>query len=115
MGQQEPLIENGSDSEAPTTVDALLVEQVRRGDVDAVRTFFHDHYPGIYRYLLWLTERPEMAEDLTQETFLRACRALGRFDARLSLRPWLYRSAPREFLRAPPSQRVQTSVEADTA
>ncbi len=54
-----------SDTEAPPSAEALLVEQVRRGDVDAVRRFFHDHYPSIYQDLLWLTERPKMAEDFT--------------------------------------------------
>src|SRR5207245_8778722 len=48
--------------------------------------------------------------DLTQETFIRAWRALDRFDTRMSLRPWLHRIAHREFLRALRSHRSPVSL-----
>ena len=52
--------------------DAELVRQLRQGDADAGRRFVRDYYPGVYRYLLYLTGRREAAEDLTQETFVQA-------------------------------------------
>ena len=63
------------------SADALLLEQIRSGDPDAGRRFVREYYPGVYRYLLYLTGRPDWAEDLTQETFyssrpLRVPRAL---------------------------------------
>ena len=70
-----------------------------------------DHYPAIYRYLLYLTGRPEAAEDLTQETFLQAWRRLDTFDEGAPLRPWLHRIAHREFLQALRRQRPQTRLD----
>jgi RNA polymerase sigma-70 factor (ECF subfamily) len=93
-------------------MDALFVEQVRRGDPDATHRFFREYYPSIYRYLLWLTERPETAEDLTQETLVRAWRHLDRFEGRAPVRVWLLRIAHREFLRHLQSKRAQASLEA---
>jgi RNA polymerase sigma factor (sigma-70 family) len=90
------------------SADALLVEQVRRGDPEAGHRFFAEHYPGVYRYLLWLTGRPPLAEDLAQETFVRAWRYLHTFDGRAPLGPWLHRIAHREFLRALRSQTAAT-------
>src|SRR5689334_8371024 len=88
------------------SADALLLEQIRAGDADAARRFVGDHYPRIYRYLLYLTGRREMAEDLTQEAFLQAWRYLDRFVVRGSLGAWLHRIAHREFLQAVRSQRT---------
>src|SRR5262249_4438489 len=65
-----------------------------------------DFYPGVYRYLLLLSGRPELAEDLTQETFVQAWRHLEQFAGRSSLRVWLHRIAHREFLQALRHQRT---------
>jgi RNA polymerase sigma-70 factor (ECF subfamily) len=85
--------------------DRLLLEQIRAGDPDAGHRFIQEHYPGVYRYLLYLTGNPEAAADLTQETFLQAWRRLDTFNGRSALRTWLHRIARREFLQALRSQR----------
>jgi RNA polymerase sigma-70 factor (ECF subfamily) len=88
------------------------VDQIRAGDAEAGHRFVREHYPAIYRYLLHLTRQPEMAEDLTQETFLQGWRRLETFQERGSLRSWLYRIAHREFLRL--LQRRQAEPGLDT-
>jgi RNA polymerase sigma-70 factor, ECF subfamily len=108
---EDPLCENVPVANPVPAVDSLFVEQIRRGDPDATHRFFREYYPSIYRYLLWLTERPEVAEDLTQETVVRAWRHLDRFESRAPLRVWLLRIAHREFLRHLQSKRVQASLE----
>src|SRR5207244_650191 len=65
-----------------------------------------------YRYLFHLTRQPDMAEDLTQETFLQGWRRLETFQGRGSLRCWLYRIAHREFLQL--LQRRQADPGLDT-
>src|SRR6266540_3497402 len=91
--------------------DTRLVEQLRQGDPEAGRQFVRDHYPGIYRYLLYLTGRREAAEDLAQETFVQAWRRLETFDGGRPLRPWLHRIAHRQFLQDLRSQRSEASLE----
>jgi RNA polymerase sigma-70 factor (ECF subfamily) len=87
------------------STDAWLIRQIRSGDADAGHRWVREYYPAIYRYLLYLTNNPETAKDLTQETFLQAWRHLDSFDHRAPLRPWLYRIAHREFLQALRRQR----------
>ena len=76
------------------------VQRLREGDAEAGHVFVQRYYPGVYHYLLHITGRPELAEDLTQETFLQAWRRLDTFAGRAPLRVWLHRIAYREFLQA---------------
>src|SRR5438034_540728 len=98
-------------AEALPAEDARLLAQIRAGDADAGHRFVREHYPSIYRHLLYLTGQRESAEDLTQETFFQAWRHLDGFEGRAPLRHWLHRIAHREFVRSLRSQRAQVSLE----
>jgi RNA polymerase sigma-70 factor (ECF subfamily) len=91
--------------------EARLLEQLRKGDAAAGQQFVQEYYPGIYRHMLYLTGQAEMAEDLTQETFLQAWRHLHTFASRASLKTWLHRIAHREFLRALQRQRPHVCLD----
>ncbi len=52
-----------------------------------------DHREAIFRFLLGMARDPSEAEDLTQETFLRAHSRLASLDDETRLVPWLYRIA----------------------
>lgn len=54
---------------------------------------YEQYRERIYRYIHRLVSDPEQAEDLTQETFTRAFKALSRMPAGLRVSPWLYRIA----------------------
>lgn len=56
-------------------------------------TIYEQFRERIYRYIRHLVSDPELAEDLTQDVFLRAFRALPRMSADSRLAPWLYRIA----------------------
>ena len=81
-----------SDREAD---DASLVRRCLKDDPDAYR-FLVERYQGeVYGLSLRILGRPEDAEDLTQETFLRAFRALARYDPTRPFGAWLHTIASR--------------------
>lgn len=74
------------------------------GDEDAVRAAYNAHGAELYRFVLRGLGDAGAAQDVVQETFLRAWRAADRFDPRLaSLRVWLFaiaRNAMLDHVRA---------------
>ena len=62
--------------------DALAISRVRAGDDDAFRELVERHSRAVFRVAYRITGRVEDAEDVVQETFLRAYRQLDRFEAR---------------------------------
>jgi len=73
--------------------DRFLLEQIRAGNKAACDDCVRRHADGIYRLALRLVRDPAEAEDVTQETFLNAFKAIDKFDGRSELRTWLYRIA----------------------
>jgi RNA polymerase sigma-70 factor (ECF subfamily) len=71
--------------------EAALVRAAQRGSGEAVEELFARHWRPAYRAALLVTGDAAAAEDITQEAFLSALRALPRFDLRRPLRPWLHR------------------------
>lgn len=85
--------------------DALLLEQVRRGDAAAFERLFERHYATVYRALFGMLGAREPAEDLAQETFLALYRRPPRPEPGLSLAAWLCRVALNRASNALRSQR----------
>ncbi|MBZ5610156.1 MAG: sigma-70 family RNA polymerase sigma factor [Acidobacteriia bacterium] len=69
------------------------VERAQSGDSDAFRLLVEQHSRAIFRLAYRMTGNEEDAEDVVQETFLRAYRQLSRYEARSSFSTWLYRIA----------------------
>lgn len=70
--------------------DRLLVSRfLARRDEGAFRELYGRHAGGLYRFLLRLTGGPADAEEGLQETWVRACRSLDRFEWRSALSTWL--------------------------
>jgi RNA polymerase sigma-70 factor, ECF subfamily len=87
--------------------DAAAVAKARGGDEEAFRVLVERHSRGIYRLACRMTGRPEDAEDVVQETFVRVFRQLGRFEARSNFSTWLYRIAFNcaiDYMRARPQR-----------
>jgi RNA polymerase sigma-70 factor, ECF subfamily len=73
--------------------DATFVARARTGDPDAFRVLTECHGRALFRLAFRMTGNEQDAEDVVQESFLRAYRQLGRFDERASFGTWLYRIA----------------------
>ena len=73
--------------------EAALVDRARSGNQAAFAALVERYQQPIGSYLARLLGDSEEALDLTQETFLRAYRAIGRTSPELFVRPWLYRIA----------------------
>ena len=71
--------------------DAALVRAAQRGDAEAVDELFRRHWPAAHRAAWLVVHDSAAAEDIAQEAFLSALRALDRFDRRRPLGPWLHR------------------------
>lgn len=67
------------------------IERARGGDARAFEQLVRLHQRRIYRLALHLTGSGGDADDVTQETFFRAYRAIERFDGRAEIFTWLYR------------------------
>lgn len=70
----------------------------RSGDPDAVDLFVRALHRDVRRYVTFLGADPQSADDLTQDTFLRALGSLHRFEGRSSARTWLLSIARRAVI-----------------
>ncbi|WP_431683078.1 sigma-70 family RNA polymerase sigma factor [Kitasatospora sp. KL5] len=67
----------------------------RDGDPAAVERFVRATRQDVCRYVAYLSGEPQAADDLTQDTYVRALRSLPRFEGRSSARTWLLSIARR--------------------
>ncbi len=73
--------------------DRVFVAKARAGDADAFRALVEQHSRSLFRLAYRMTGSEPDAEDVVQESFLRAYRQLDKFDERASFGTWLYRIA----------------------
>lgn len=73
--------------------DAAAVALARDGDSEAFHALVDRHSRAVYRLAYRMTGSPQDAEDVVQETFLRAYKQLGRFESRANFSTWVHRIA----------------------
>lgn len=69
------------------------IHRARQGDESAWRKLMHKHQHVIFRLAYLILGDPDEADDVAQETFIRAHDSFESFEAEKPLRPWLYRIA----------------------
>src|SRR5262249_40714408 len=79
------------------TEDAWI-EQARAGDRAAFTALVDVYWGRIFRWLRGMTRCSHLAEDLTQDVFLKAWTALASFEPGTSFRAWLFRIAANRFV-----------------
>jgi RNA polymerase sigma-70 factor (ECF subfamily) len=75
------------------TTDVATVSRARAGDSDAFRLLVEQHSRLVFRVAYRMTGNEHDADDVVQETFLRAYKQLGRFEERANFGTWLHRIA----------------------
>jgi len=71
--------------------DEAAAAETRKGDRNAFRVLVDRHSRPVFRLAYRMTGNEQDAEDVVQETFLRAYKQIGQFDGRSSFSTWLYR------------------------
>ncbi|HUS05824.1 MAG TPA: sigma-70 family RNA polymerase sigma factor [Bryobacteraceae bacterium] len=71
--------------------DALVVARIRSGDRDGFRILVDRHSRSVFRLAYRMTGNEFDAEDVVQETFLRAYKQLDAYESRSSFHTWIYR------------------------
>lgn len=96
--------------------EAALLARARAGDSDAFGALVKRHSRGVFAVAFRVTGNEQDAEDVVQETFIKAYRQLGRFEERARFSTWLTRIAANcavDFLRSRSSREPAGSVEAN--
>ncbi len=100
--------------------ESQLIRSAQGGDRSAFTVLIDRYWDRLYRWLYHLTHDCHAAEDLTQETFLKAFAAIGRFQVGTNFRAWLFRIGHNNFVnlhrsRAGQKQPVTPEMAATTS
>jgi RNA polymerase sigma-70 factor (ECF subfamily) len=97
----------------PERTDRELVAAAREGDAEAFGLLVRRHQRRVYRLAVHLLKTAAEAEDVTQDTFVRAYGALDRFDGRSEPFTWIYRICVNLSLNALRSRKTRRASSPD--
>ncbi|MCR2803335.1 RNA polymerase sigma factor SigY [Paenibacillus soyae] len=96
--------------------EAAIIKQAVKGDIRSLSELLRLHYSFLYQYVLKLTMDKSKAEDITQETMLKAIEKIGTYKAKAKFSTWLIAIASRLVIdRARRSQRERRYVQEEGA
>ncbi len=82
------------------SAERKLIEKAVKGDKAAAERLIKAHQASLYAFLLRLSGRPDVAEDIVQDAFVRVLTHLDRFDPRYRFSTWLFTIAKRLYVNA---------------
>ena len=88
-----------------------LIERTQHGDTEAFTPLVTTYQPRLYTHILGRIKNTETAKDLTQDTWLKAFRAINTFRADASFYSWLYRIAENVCIDYYRKQKVARIIE----
>lgn len=80
------------------TLERRLIRKAQSGDGAAIESLIRGHQDALYAFMLRMSGRPDVAEDMVQEAFVRVIRNLDRFDTRFRFSTWLFTIARRLYV-----------------
>jgi len=94
-----------------TDEDAILAARAGKGEPAAFGALYDRYVDAVYRYVFYRVRNDADAEDLTSEVFMRAMRAIPRYEPRQAFLAWLYRIARNAVIDRARRARTQVSFE----
>src|SRR5437867_12907553 len=91
--------------------DRNLALRAGKGDAAAFGALYDRHVEAVYRYVYYRVRNDADAEDLTSDVFMRALRAISRYEPRQAFLAWLYRIARNAVIDRSRRTRIQISFE----
>ncbi len=95
--------------------ERALVRAAQQGSTSAVEELFRRHWPAAHRAAFLIVQDASAAEDIAQEAFVAALRALDRFDRRRPFAPWLHRIVANRAIDWSRARTARREVYADDA
>src|SRR3954468_10584092 len=92
-----------------------LVREVQRGSAAALEELFRREWPRAYRAAYLVVHDAAAAEDVAQEAFLAAVRAIDRFDRRRPFGPWMHRIVVTRAIDVTRARTLRREVDAAAA
>ncbi|MBM4114218.1 MAG: sigma-70 family RNA polymerase sigma factor, partial [Phycisphaerae bacterium] len=92
--------------------EVKLIRKARRGDAAAIEALIRAHQDPLYAFMLRLSGRPDVAQDMVQEAFVRVIRSIDRFDDRFRFSTWLFTIARRLLVNH--MQKMRPASDTDT-
>jgi RNA polymerase sigma-70 factor (ECF subfamily) len=93
-----------------TTRHEMSIEALQSGDRSELARLVDEYSPQIYRLALKMLGQPQDAEDVLQNTFIKALQHLPKFEGRSSISTWLYRIAANEALMMIRKRKPETAL-----
>lgn len=94
------------------TLEVRLISQAKAGDTDAITALIRSHQDALFAFILRMSQRPDVAEDIVQEAFVRVLKNIDRFDERFRFSTWLFTIARRLYVNA--AQKRRPAYDSDT-
>jgi RNA polymerase sigma-70 factor, ECF subfamily len=110
-----PLARARAGDEAGRAAERRLVRAAQGGSAEALEALFRLHWPAAFRAAYYIVHDAAAAEDIAQEAFLAAVRALDRFDARRPFAPWINRIVVNRAIDHSRSRALRREVGAELA
>ena len=80
--------------------EVTLIRKAKAGDARAIEAVIRGHQEALYAFMLRMSGRADVAEDIVQEAFVRVLKNLDRFDTRFRFSTWLFTIAKRLYVNA---------------
>jgi RNA polymerase sigma-70 factor, ECF subfamily len=116
VASEAPLLTRASGSDAVARMrERRLVREVQRGSAGALEELFRREWPRAYRAAYLVVHDAAAAEDIAQEAFLAAVRAIDSFDRRRPFGPWMHRIVVNRAIDLTRARALRREVDAAAA